>query len=126
LLWARPDASEDELWEALRLAGAGRFVSRLDRGIDTVVRDRGGRLSGGERQRIALARALLIRPTLLLLDEATSEVDQKSQQRILDSVAGLRGKMTIVIIAHHAPVEGIADQVLLMDQGTARVRKPVH
>ncbi len=126
LLWARPEASEDELWDALRLAGAERFVSRLDRGLDTVVRDRGGRLSGGERQRVALARALLIRPTLLLLDEATSEVDRKSQERILDSVAGLKGKMTVVIIAHHAPVEGIADQVLVMEQGSVRVSKLVH
>ena len=117
LLWAKQDASEEELWEALRLARAERFVSRMPEGLDTIVQDRGGRLSGGERQRVALARALLIRPSLLLLDEATSEVDPRSQEQILETVSRLRGVMTIVMIAHHAPVEGIADRVVVLEQG---------
>ncbi|MFZ0429585.1 MAG: ABC transporter ATP-binding protein, partial [Acidobacteriota bacterium] len=123
LLWARPGADPEELWEALRLARADQFVARLPQGLDTIVRDRGGRLSGGERQRVALARALLIRPTLLLLDEATSEVDPQSQEEILRTVRGLRGRMTIVIIAHHAPVEGLADQILVLDQGHVERRR---
>ncbi len=123
LLWARPGADQEELWEALRMAHADQFVARFPQGLDTIVRDRGGRLSGGERQRIALARALLIRPTLLLLDEATSEVDPRSQEEILSTVRGLRGRMTIVIIAHHAPIEGMADQLLVLDQGRLGSRR---
>lgn len=122
LLWAKPDATEDELWQALRLAAADEFVSELADGLDSVVGDRGGRISGGERQRIALARALLLRPSFLLMDEATSQVDVVSQARILEAVARLRGQMTVVIIAHHAPVEAIADQVVVLDQGRCTER----
>ena len=91
LLWARRDATEGELWTALELAAASTFVSALPNGLDTVLGDRGIRLSGGERQRIALARALLRKPTLLLLDEATSSLDTETEQRIQDAIEGFMG-----------------------------------
>ncbi len=100
LLWARPQASEAEVRQALDLAAAGEFVSRLPRGLDTVLGDRGVLLSGGERQRLALARALLRRPALLILDEATSNLDSENELRIQQAIDGLRGDMTILVISH--------------------------
>lgn len=99
LLWSRPEADECELWEALRLAAADEFVRGLPQGLDTIVGDRGIRRSGGERQRIALARALLRRPSILILDEATSDLDAENQHRIQRAIERLRGSLTIVTIA---------------------------
>lgn len=82
LLWAAPHANEADLKRALALASADDFVSRLPRGLDMIVGDRGASLSGGERQRLALARALLRAPSLLILDEATSAIDAENESRI--------------------------------------------
>lgn len=117
LLWARRDATEEELWTAIRLAAAEDFVSALPDGLDTVVGDRGIRLSGGERQRIALARALLRKPALLLLDEATSSLDTENEQRIQDAVEGLHGELTVVIIAHRLSTIRRADSIAVLESG---------
>ncbi|MEI9426821.1 ABC transporter ATP-binding protein [Mesorhizobium sp. Cs1299R1N3] len=114
---AAPQASNDELWTALRAAHAGEFVERLDLGLETVVGDRGVRLSGGERQRIALARALLRKPSLLILDEATSALDWQNQSLIARSIDGLRGAMTILTIAHRPSMIAFADWVVAMEGG---------
>ena len=117
LLWARRDATEGELWNALELAAAAAFVSALPNGLDTVLGDRGIRLSGGERQRIALARALLRKPTLLLLDEATSSLDTETEQRIQDAIEGLHGELTMVVIAHRLSTIRRADSIVVLDRG---------
>ncbi|TPI28481.1 ABC transporter ATP-binding protein [Mesorhizobium sp. B3-2-1] len=114
---AAPRASNDELWTALRAAHAGEFVERLDLELETVVGDRGVRLSGGERQRIALARALLRKPSLLILDEATSALDWQNQSLIARSIDGLRGAMTILTIAHRPSMIAFADWVVAMEDG---------
>ncbi|TPK11959.1 ABC transporter ATP-binding protein [Mesorhizobium sp. B2-5-9] len=114
---AAPQASEDDLWKALRAAHAGDFVDRLDLRLNTVVGDRGVRLSGGERQRIALARALLRKPSLLILDEATSALDWQNQSLIARSIDGLRGAMTILTIAHRPSMIAFADWVVAMEDG---------
>ncbi|TPL04810.1 ABC transporter ATP-binding protein [Mesorhizobium sp. B2-4-14] len=114
---AAPQASDDDLWSALRAAHAGEFVERLDHRLDTVVGDRGVRLSGGERQRIALARALLRKPSLLILDEATSALDWQNQSLIARSIDGLRGAMTILTIAHRPSMIAFADWVVAMEDG---------
>jgi ATP-binding cassette, subfamily C, bacterial len=117
LLWARPEATEEELRTAIGLAAAQDFVSALPQGLDTVLGDRGIRLSGGERQRIALARALLRKPALLLLDEATSSLDMENEQRIQDAIEGLHGELTMVIIAHRLSTIRRADSIVVLDRG---------
>jgi ATP-binding cassette subfamily C protein len=115
---AAPQASPEQLWTALRAANAGEFVERLDQRLETVVGDRGVRLSGGERQRIALARALLRKPSLLILDEATSALDWQNQSLIARSIDGLRGTMTILTIAHRPSMIAFADWVVAMEEGS--------
>lgn len=122
LLWANPEATEEDLWRALRLAAAEDLTRQLPQGLDTIVGDRGARLSGGERQRIGLARALLRNPTLLLLDEATSQLDQENERRILDALTALRGKMTIVFISHRLSAVRCADRVVTVEAGRVRTR----
>ncbi|MBZ9865680.1 ABC transporter ATP-binding protein/permease [Mesorhizobium sp. CA15] len=114
---AAPEASDEELWAALRNAHAADFVERLDSRLDTVVGDRGVRLSGGERQRIALARALLRKPSLLILDEATSALDWQNQSLIAQSIEALRGRMTILTIAHRPSMIAFADWVVAIENG---------
>ncbi|HEX6749608.1 MAG TPA: ABC transporter ATP-binding protein [Longimicrobium sp.] len=117
LLWAHPDAAEEELREALRQAAADGFVAALPQGMETVIGDRGVRLSGGERQRLALARALLRRPALLILDEATSALDTENERRIRDAIAALQGRVTILLITHRLSSVRDADAIHVMEAG---------
>ena len=117
LRWARPEATDAEIWQALRLAAAEEFVATLPAGLDTVVGDRGGRLSGGERQRIALAQALVREPALLVLDETTSQLDAENERRILAVLESLRGRTTVVVIAHRPALLQAADRIVLLESG---------
>lgn len=118
LLWANPAAATEDLRNALSAAAADQFIDRLPSGIETVVGDRGVRLSGGERQRIALARALLRKPTFLVLDEATSALDTHNERLVQDAIERLRGNMTIVLIAHRLSTVRIADKIIVLENGT--------
>ena len=123
--WARPHANDRDVWRALRRAAAADFVAKLPQGLDTVVGDRGGRLSGGERQRIVLARALLLKPTLLVLDEATSQLDTRTEQRVVEALRSLRGRTTVVAMAHREALMAAADRIVLLDSGrVAATRAP--
>lgn len=117
LLFADPSASDDDVLESLKLASADEFVSKLPDGLDTIIGDRGIRLSGGEKQRLALARALLRKPSILILDEATSNLDSKNEKNILKSLEKLHGNITILIIAHRLTTIKNADIIYLIEKG---------
>jgi len=116
MLWANPDASEQEMRQSLSLAAA-EFVFDLPHGLDTTVGDRGILLSHGQRQRIALARALLRKPGLLILDEATSSLDLENEKRILDAIERLKGRATVLLIAHRISAIQRAEMIYLIENG---------
>src|ERR1700733_12023683 len=116
LRWANPDATEHEMQESLGLAAAD-FVFALPKGLDTTVGDRGMLLSHGQRQRIALARALLRKPGLLILDEATTSLDIDNEKRILDAIEHLRGRTTVLLIAHRVSAIQRAQMIYVIDNG---------
>ncbi len=117
LKWARPDASEEEMLEALRQASVLDFVAGLKDGLDTVVGDRGMMVSQGERQRLALARAFLRRPSMLILDEATNSLDSENEGRVLDAIESRRGELTVVLIAHRLSTIRWADLIYVVEGG---------
>ena len=117
LAWARPDAPDEAMQEALHLAGLGDFIAALPQGLDTIVGDRGANLSGGERQRLALARLLLRAPRLILLDEPASALDAANEERILETIAGWRGRATILLVTHRPAAITSADRHVVLAEG---------
>ena len=117
LTYGRPQASANEIGRALDLAYATEFVQDLPHGIDTWVGENGVGLSGGQRQRLAIARALIAQPRCLLLDEATSALDAQSEEFVGKSLHSLKGRMTVVVIAHRLSTVRTADRICVMDRG---------
>jgi ABC-type multidrug transport system fused ATPase/permease subunit len=117
LTYARPDAPEDELWEALEVADLARTVRSLEAGLDTPVGERGQTLSGGQRQRLALARALVADPVLLLLDDCTSALDAETEGRIQDALHHRLPGRTRVVVSHKASSLRRADVIVVLEGG---------
>lgn len=113
----KPAASDAELLDAVQQAGVSELIERLPQGLDTQVGEGGARLSGGERQRIGIARALIKDAPILLVDEATAALDADNQQLIAQTLARLRGRRTLVVIAHQLSTIAMADQIVVLDQG---------
>jgi subfamily B ATP-binding cassette protein MsbA len=115
--FARPDATDDEVREAARVAHCDEFVLGFTEGYQTIVGERGVRLSGGQRQRVAIARAILADPAILLLDEATSSLDSESEGLIQDGLARLRAGRTTFVIAHRLSTITAADMIMVLEDG---------
>ena len=118
LLYAKPDATQDEIEDAAKAANIHDFIMGLDEGYDSIVGERGYRLSGGEKQRIAIARVILKNPRILVLDEATSHLDSQSEALIQDALSHIMKGRTSIVIAHRLSTILAADQILVMDRGT--------
>jgi len=117
LRYARPEATEEELWTALDRAQIGHLVRELPDGLDTVVGERGYRFSGGEKQRIAIARLLLKAPSIVILDEATAHLDSESEAAVQRALAAALSGRTALVIAHRLSTVRDADQILVLDHG---------
>lgn len=117
ILFPRPDASEEQLMEAVKAAYIDEFTDDFENGLDTVIGERGVKLSGGQRQRIAIARAVLADPKIIILDEATSNLDNESEAFIQKSLAELMKGRTTFVIAHRLTTIRKADQILVIEKG---------
>jgi ABC-type multidrug transport system fused ATPase/permease subunit len=115
--YGRPEASEEEMLAAARVAHVDDFVEPLEKRYATVIGERGIKLSGGQRQRIAIARAILAEPAILILDEATSSLDSESEAKIQDGLRALRQGRTTFVIAHRLSTIRGADQILVLEGG---------
>ena len=117
LLYARPDATDEQLWEAVDAAQLGELVRELPDGLDTLVGDRGYRMSGGEKQRLAIARLLLKAPSIVVLDEATAHLDSESEVAVQRALKSALSGRTSLVIAHRLSTVREADQILVVDEG---------
>jgi ABC-type multidrug transport system fused ATPase/permease subunit len=117
IAYGRPGATDEEIWDAARVAHCQEFIERFEEGLDTIIGERGVKLSGGQRQRVAIARAVLADPRILILDEATSSLDSESEAMIRDGIHTLRRGRTTFVIAHRLSTIRSADQILVLDQG---------
>jgi len=122
IAYGRPDATDDEVRAAARLARADGFIEALPGGYDTVVGERGYTLSGGQRQRLAIARAVITNPRILILDEATASVDAGTEREIQDALRAVMANRTTVIIAHRLSTIRLADELVVLDGGRIAAR----
>ena len=118
-------ATEDDLIEALKMAGAWEFVQELEEGLETLVGDRGAMLSGGQRARVSLARALLKAPSLLILDEASSALDAETERRIQENLLSSGKERGTIAVAHRLSTIRNANEILSMVDG-AIVERGIH
>lgn len=117
IAYGKPDASEDEIRNAAKLANALEFIDRLPEGMDTLVGERGVKLSGGQRQRVAIARAILADCPILVLDEATSALDSESEAAVQGALENLMANRTCIVVAHRLSTVASLDRIVVLDEG---------
>jgi ABC-type multidrug transport system fused ATPase/permease subunit len=122
IAYGRPDATDEEVRAAARLAQADGFIEALPEGYDTVIGERGFSLSGGQRQRVAIARAAITDPRVLILDEATASVDASTEREIQNALRGVMAGRTTVVIAHRASTIALADELVVLEGGRVAAR----
>jgi ABC-type multidrug transport system fused ATPase/permease subunit len=118
--WRGAEIDDGAVAEAVRLAQLDDVVVALPDGLETVVGERGVRLSGGQRQRVGLARALYIRPRVLVLDEATSNLDPRTERTIVDTLAALHDRLTVIVVTHRVASVRDCDSLIYLDGGIVR------
>lgn len=117
LLLAKGDATDEEIWDSISKASLKEFIDTLPKGIETKVGESGIKLSGGQKQRLAIARALLRNSNIIIFDESTSSLDNFAQEEVKKSIDGLKGKSTIVIVAHRLSTIKNVDKIFFLDEG---------
>jgi subfamily B ATP-binding cassette protein MsbA len=117
IIFPKPAATDEEIYKAVKAAHVQEFAGRFEKGLDTLIGERGVKLSGGQRQRIAIARAILANPRILILDEATSNLDTESEAYIQQSLRTLLQGRTTFVIAHRLSTIRQADQILVIEHG---------
>ena len=122
LSFGNPNATDEEIERAARLAQAHEFVAALPQGYDTIIGERGITLSGGQRQRLAIARALVVDPRVLILDDATASVDATTEMKIRAGLAEAAKGRTTIVIAHRLSTIALADEVIVLDEGRVAAR----
>jgi ATP-binding cassette, subfamily B, heavy metal transporter len=120
--YGKPDATQEEIEQAARLAQVHDFVTRLPEGYDTMVGERGLKLSGGEKQRVAIARTILKDPRILILDEATSALDSRTEQEIQGAFRAAMSHRTTLVIAHRLSTVIDADEIIVLRDGAIEER----
>lgn len=116
------DIDESAIWSALEMAQLSEFIKTLPEGLDTRVGERGIKFSGGQRQRVAIARALYYNPDILVFDEATSALDNETESAVMESIDLLKGRKTLVIIAHRLSTVANCDRIYEIVDGKAVLR----
>lgn len=115
--YGRVDATDDDVWRAIRMANLEQFIKQLPKGAQTVVGERGLKLSGGEKQRVSIARCVLKNPPIIVFDEATSSLDSHSEQMILQAIKEIAAEHTSLVIAHRLSTIVDADNIVVLNQG---------
>ncbi|HAF70355.1 MAG: ABC transporter related protein [Acetothermia bacterium 64_32] len=117
IVFGRPEATDEEVWEAARLAGLAEEIASFPDGLDTMVGERGISLSGGQRQRVGIARALILDPPILILDDALSSVDAQVEEEILGNLKGVLANRTAIVVAHRISAVREADWIIVLEDG---------
>ena len=117
IAYARPSASDDEIFKACKFAAADEFIRKLPKGYDTMIGENGVRLSGGQKQRISIARAILKESSIILLDEATSSLDTGSEEVVQNAISNLTKNKTTLVIAHRLSTIHNADKIFILKEG---------
>jgi ATP-binding cassette subfamily B protein len=115
--YGEPEAPDEDVWNAIRMAHLEAFIQELPDGANTTVGERGLKLSGGEKQRVSIARTILKRPPILVFDEATSSLDSRSEQAILAALKEISQEHTSLVIAHRLSTIIDADKIIVLDHG---------
>ena len=115
--YARPDASDEEVYEAAKLAMCEDFINNLEKGYDEMIGENGVRLSGGEKQRLSIARAFLKKSKIILLDEATSSLDSETEEKIQKAIDKLTSNKTTIVIAHRLSTILNSDNIYVLEKG---------
>ena len=117
ILLRKEDVSDEEVWQACEYVNADRFIKKLDKGLDDVVRERGNNFSSGQRQLLSFARTIVHKPAVMILDEATANIDTETEVLIQDSLEKMKNIGTMLIVAHRLSTIQHADNIILLSHG---------